>query len=247
MIFDVNAIVMRTYDFSEADRIIILFTEQEGKVRAVAKGIRKSKSKLAGSLNLLTHTQIQLVGHEHRDLFRITQAQFITGFPYIKSDLSALAQASRVIELIDGIVHDRHPQKKLFDLLMATLNWLESGFDPRRISIWFETHFWNVMGYGLNVNNCYLCKQETEKMTFDLEAGGVVCHNCKPNGRFWISVGSRRLLDKLLTMKSSFLNRLQIQPQLEKEIRRFLDMVINYHLGKPLKSDGFVKSIDKLA
>lgn len=246
VLVDVEALVMRTYDFSEADRILVLFTEQKGKIRVVAKGVRKSKSKLAASLNLLSYNQLQLFGRENQSLYRVTQAQLKRAYPKIKSDLTVLAQAARVIELVDRMIPDQQPLPALFRLILQTLAQLEAGLAPQVISIWFEVLFWEIEGYGLNSRQCCLCKNELGKMTFDLEAGGIVCHNCTPQARFWISAGARNLLTKLLTIKPNVLARLQVQPQLYHELRNMLNAVIHYHLGKPLKSDGFQASIEQL-
>lgn len=247
MVFETEAIVLKTYNFSEADKIIVLLTKAEGKIRAVAKSVRKSTSKLAGSLGLLTHSILQLSGHEHRDLFRLTQAQLLTAFPSIKSDLSSLAQASRMTELVDGMTHDRHPVPELFALLKNGLTLLEKGLEPGLAAIWFEVRFWQLLGYRLNIESCFLCKQETYKMTFDLDAGGIVCHNCRPVvNRPALSKGARQLLAKVEQINEIYLNRLVIQKTMEKEIRSFLDQLIKFHLGRLLKSDGFRDAVRKL-
>ncbi len=246
MYFQSSSLVLRSYDYAEADRILVLFTRQAGKLRAVAKGVRKNKSKLAGSLNLLTLADLQFYGREQQALVRITQAQVITAYPHLKKNLDALAQASRMAELVDAATEEHQPLPELYQLLLQALAILEAGLSPRHLAVWFEIHFWERLGFGLNLESCYQCQVKDEKMSFDLEAGGLVCHNCSPHGTPAISVGARRLMMKVMAMDPRHFQRLQIQPRLEKEVREFLDKVIYYHLGKPLKSDRFKTAVDEL-
>ncbi len=246
MYFRSSSLILRSYDYAEADRLLVLFTKETGKRRAVAKGVRKSKSKLAGCLNLLTLADVQFYGREHQALVRIIQAQVTTAYPRLKKNLEALAQASRITELVDSVTQDHQPLPELFQLVTQSLALLEAGVPSRQLAIWFELCFWQQLGFGLNLDACYQCKAEDEKMSFDLEAGGLVCHNCSPHGSTWVSLGARRLMKKLTTMNPLHFNRVQIQPRMEKEIRAILDKVIYYHLGRPLKSDGFKTAVDKL-
>lgn len=248
--FCTSAIILRTYDYSEADRILVLFTEHEGKVRALAKGVRKTRSRMAGSLGLLSRTEVQLHGKSHRDLFLVTQAQLVTAFPRIKSDLSALGQAARCGELVDRLTPDRHPQSEVFHLFDQALGLLDEGQSPALVGAWFEIRLLETSGYGPRLTTCSTCGREQGTMAYAPERGGLVCSHCRPGGQPAISMGGRRLLEKLRILDARRLGQLRLSAGMEGELTALLDSALTYQTGRRLNTDKFraaVARLEKLA
>jgi DNA repair protein RecO (recombination protein O) len=171
--FRTSAIVLNAYDFSEADRVMVLFTREEGKIRALAKGVRRSRSRLAGCLGLLTLSELQLHGKENQELLLVTQGQLETAFPGLKVDLEALGQAGRMAELIDRMIPERQSQAPVFDLLLAGLRLLEEKQRPAVVGIWFEISLLELLGYRPRLDSCHVCSQEKERGLPGLWSGGA--------------------------------------------------------------------------
>lgn len=242
--FQTRALVLRTYDFSEADRIIVLFTEKQGKCRAVAKGVRRTTSRLAGSLGWLSFSELQLHGQEHRELFRITQAQLLHAYPRLKKNLESLGRAARMAELIFHLAPDHQVLPEIFELLVSGLTLLDSGTGRQPVAAWFEISFLERMGYRPGLEACRQCGQDREAMAYHPESGGMLCRNCCAQGGVLLSPGSRRVLLKLMASAPGQVPRLQWNASMEKEIRALLDSIIRFHVGKPLNSDSFCRAVE---
>ncbi len=241
-----SGLVLRTYDFSEADRVIVLFTRERGKVRGIAKGVRRSRSRLAACLGWLSLSELQLYGKETRELMLVTQGQLENAFPGLKTDLTALGQAARICELVDGLTPERQPLPGIFNLLMAALGLLETGVRPSLAGTWFEVGLLNQLGYRPVLQTCQLCQCDSKTMAYHVETGGVVCRACRPAGGISISPGARRLLERLIRFPADKVQRLHLHHKLQGEITALLDAAVHYQLGRKLKSDIFRQAVAKL-
>lgn len=244
--FRTSAIILRTYDYAEADRILVLFTEREGKLRAMAKGVRKPRSRMAGSLGLLSRAELQIHGQAHRELFLVTQGQLLTAYPRLKSDLSALARAARCGELVDRLTPDRQPQPEVFNLFSEALGKLEEGQSSAVVGAWFEIRLLEKSGYGPRLAACGTCGREQGTMAYAPERGGLVCGQCRPGGQPEISAGGRRLLEKLRNLAARRLGQLRLSAAMEAEISTLLDSALTYQVGRRLNTDKFRAAVAKL-
>jgi len=243
------SIILREYDFSEADRILVFFTHSFGKIRAIAKGVRRMRSRLAGCVGLLSLSELQFHGKANQNLYLVTQGQLITAFPRIKADLQILGQAARIGELVDQLVSDQEPLPEIFQLLQESLELLESGVSPVVAGIWFEICFLDKMGYRPILQNCMICTQDKEIMAYVPERGGMVCRTCQSGSALFVSRGSRNLLEKLRTAKPRQVSRIRLNSQMQEEIVCLLNAAFYYQLGRGLRSDVFrraIKRIDKM-
>ncbi len=242
-VFRTPALVLRTYDFSEADRVLVLFTRNYGQLRAVARGVRRTCSRLGGCLGLLSLAELQLHGHEHRDLFLVTQGQLLGAFPRLKSDLERLGRAARIAELVSGLTPDRQPLPEVFDLAVQALTLLEEGLPQETVGLWFEIAFLDRTGYRPRLDACLACGREETFLAYHPASGGVLCRACQPAGGHNVSAGTRRLLQKLLTCEVDWLRRLRFEPALREEAERVLDEALQYQLGRGLKTDHFRQAV----
>src|SRR2546430_633953 len=133
-----EAIVLKTNDFAEADRIRVLFTGHCGKVRVVAKGIRRATSRMAGHAEPLTHATYQLARGRELDVLTGAEARAI--YPDMRDDLGLIAAGWYVAELVDRFTAERVPSAPLFDLLETSLRRLDAGVPPAVVCRWFDLH-----------------------------------------------------------------------------------------------------------
>lgn len=177
--FRLEAVVLRYFDLGEADRIVVLFTPQQGKLRAVAKGVRKITSRKAGHLEPFTRLSLQLA--EGRDLPLITQAETLDAYLPLRSDLQKLTQASYVIELIDRFLPEDHlPQPELYRLLVQTLERITAIADPWAALRYFDLRLLDGLGFRPRLFECVICQEalQPQDQFFSFLLGGVVCPRC---------------------------------------------------------------------
>lgn len=180
-----RGVVLRTIKLGEADRIITIATEHRGKVRAVAKGVRKTKSRFGARLEPLTHLSLQL--YETRgDLDIVTQVETIDSFRAVREDLDRLTQATALLEAVDHLAQEGEENPRLLQMLLGALRTLEAGPAPLVV----PAFFWKLLaqeGFHPLLDECASCGNDAdvpgvqggaEFIAFDLEVGGVLCRTC---------------------------------------------------------------------
>ncbi len=167
-----QGIVLRTYKLGESDRIVSFITEHHGKVRAVAKGVRKTKSKFGARLEPTSHVALQL--YEGRDLHIVTQAESIDHFRGLRDDLDRLTRAVTMLEAVDQLSMEGQPNPQLYRMLLGALRAL-AAHDSALVVAAF---FWKLLaleGFEPMVDACATCGRTDELVAFDLTEGGVLC------------------------------------------------------------------------
>lgn len=169
------AFILRQQAWGEADRLLTLFTPQQGKIRVVAKGVRRANSRRAGHLEAFTLSDVLL--SQGRDLAILTQAESLESYRPLHEDLQRFAAASYVVELLDRLTVEAEPQPELFELLQQTLAALCQTEQIGLLLCYFELHSLAIAGFQPELQRCVWSGVEIEAVDqfFDLSAGGVVC------------------------------------------------------------------------
>jgi DNA repair protein RecO (recombination protein O) len=166
-----DGVVLRTYRLGEADRIIVLCTRLHGKVRAVAKGVRKTKSKFGARLEPTSHVALQL--YAGRDLDIVTQVETIDHFRVVREDLDRIARASAMLEVVDQLAQQGSSNPQLYRMLVGALRALDAHDGP----LVAPAFFWKLLsleGYRPLLDGCAECGADVV-VSFDLDSGGVLC------------------------------------------------------------------------
>ena len=171
-----EAVVLRTYKLGEADRIVVLLTRGRGKVRAVAKGVRKTKSKFGARLEPTSHVALQL--YEGRELDIVTQAESIDQFRAVRGDLDRIARASTMLETADQLAQEGEVNPRLYQMLVGALRTLEGSSSPLVVPA-FLLKVLALEGYRPEVEACVQCGDEGPLVAFDDESGGLLCRSCR--------------------------------------------------------------------
>jgi DNA repair protein RecO (recombination protein O) len=145
-IYRVEAIVLRRIDFGEADRVIVLFTRQRGKMPVVAKGVRRISSRMAGHLELFTQSELQLARGQNLDV--VTQAETRNPFRALREDLTRTSTAYLVTELADALTEEGVEQPEVYELMTATFEALGTTDDPRLVAVHYQLRLLDVTGSG---------------------------------------------------------------------------------------------------
>ena len=174
------AVILKRMDLGEADRIVTLFSRDEGKVRAVAKGVRRTTSRSAGHLEPFTLSDVLLaVG---RELDVVSQADTLDAFREIREDLDLTAHAFYLTELVDLLTEDRSENRAVYEILVDGLRSLRRENDSRLVLIAFHLRLLEALGYRPELRECVTCRIaiEPDRNHFSALLGGVVCPGCGP-------------------------------------------------------------------
>lgn len=181
-VYSSEAIPLKRMDFGEADRIITLLTPGLGKIRVIARGVRRSTSRMAGHLELFSHAHLVLA--RGRELDVVTQASTVETFRALRENLAKSSQAYHLAELVDLFLQDRDEHRAVFLLLRAALEAL-AGFDvlPDLVARHFEVQLLGAVGFRPQLYSCLSCEApiQAEANAYSVALGGVVCPGCAAN------------------------------------------------------------------
>jgi len=178
--YRVEAVVLRRIDFGEADRVLVLFTRERGKLPVVAKGVRRISSRMAGHLELFTQSELQLAKGANLDV--VTQAENRNPFRAVREDLTRTSTAYLIAELTDALTEEALEQPELYDLLTATFRALGTTDDPRLLAVHFQVRLLDLAGFRPVLMECVVCQAELApgRNAFSAFLGGALCPRCGP-------------------------------------------------------------------
>lgn len=226
-----EAIVLKTMKLGEADRIVTLFTRANGKVRAVAKGVRKTKSRFGGRLE--PFTRVHLLVYRGRNLDTITGADIITSFDELRRDYGRLTAAAALAEAVEKITPDRERAFSTYALLLGGLNALAANGGAAIVPA-FLVKLLSISGYHPQLESCAGCGENVALSGFSPALGGAVCEDCWREDRDAMRLSAERIALLHLMLDSELGQPADAETTLEltHTLRRFAE----FHLERPLRS-----------
>ncbi len=226
-----DGVVLRTWRLGEADRIIVLLTAEHGKVRAVAKGVRKTRSKFGGRLEPTSHVAVQL--HRGRgDLDIVTQAETIDRFEGLRLDAERFADASSLLEVIDVVAPDREADRDRYRMLVGALRTL----DERPAALVVPAFLLKLLaheGLAPELDRCVRCGVDEPLVAVDIGEGGVLCPDCR-RGR---AVSSSAIAVMRAVLGGGLSGALAVtDPAVCAEVDGVATSAVEYHLERRLRS-----------
>jgi DNA repair protein RecO (recombination protein O) len=229
-----EAIVLRTQKLGEADRIITLLTRGNGRVRAVAKGVRRTTSRFGSRLEPFTHVDLQLA--EGRSLDVVTQAETLA--PYaarIGSDYERYTAGTVMLETAERlVVEEKEPALQQFLLLVGALRAMSTGRAPNQVLDSFLLRSMSVAGYAPSFTGCARCGLEGPHRAFSPAAGGVLCGSCRMPGSASPAMETVALLGALLAGDWEVVEA--SDPRYRKEATGLVAAYLAWHMERGLKS-----------
>ena len=245
----VEAIVLRHMDWGEADRLLWLFTRQIGKVRAVAKGIRKPRSRKAGHLEPFTRAELQLA--YGRDLPIITQAEAKDAYLTLREDLVRMGYASYIVELLDRFTYEEGENLGLYRLLSETLSRINKEKDPAFAVRYYEIRLLDLVGFRPQLINCVNCGEKIQPLDqfFSYEKGGVICPKCGPRetGVRPVSMRALRILRHFQRSNYTEAKRVRLSSTVDNELEKLMGGYLSYLLERGLNSPAFLQNVRRIA
>ena len=235
-----EAVVLRTHKLGEADRIITLLTRQHGRVRAVAKGVRRTTSRWGSRLEPFTHVDLQLA--EGRSLDVITQAETLDPFSKgLGLDYDRYTSGTVMLETAEKlIIEDKQPALQQFLLLVGGLRALVGGeHEPKQVLDSFMLRSLSVAGYAPSFEHCARCGDPGPHRWFSPSAGGVLCSNCRVPGSASPAPDTIGVLGALLTGDWSVVDNADARSL--KEASGLVSAFVAWHLERGLRSLAYVE------
>ncbi|MCC7261288.1 MAG: DNA repair protein RecO [Candidatus Latescibacteria bacterium] len=248
-ILKTRAVVLRTRRMGETSKLVTLYSEDEGKFKATAKGARKPKSKFGGALELMTEVQVVCYLRDERDLQTLSDCDALRSFPALLTDLERLSFGSAACELIDRLTVERDPNRRLYRCLSGVLVGLEE-VEPAQVEplFWyFQLRAAEALGYRPELGYCTSCREVLagEWLWFSAPMGGGLCARCGPAaGGIRVAGNSLRLLAGLQALTAYRPEAMPPAPARRGEIRSMLRGFLECHGGQysHLKSLDFLES-----
>jgi DNA repair protein RecO (recombination protein O) len=230
-----EGVVLRTQKLGEADRIVTVLTRRHGKVRAVAKGVRRTKSKFGARLEPFSHVDLQL--YTGRNLDVVSQAESIRAYGQaIVSDYPAYTAGTAVLETADRLTaEEKEPSLRMFLLVIGALRALGERSHPAPLVLdAFLLRAMSVAGWEPALTACARCGEDGPHRHFSVPAGGSVCRDCRPTGSAMPNPVTIELLEALLSGDWARAEASQAAPR--KEGSGLVAALLQWHLERGLRS-----------
>jgi len=244
--YSTDAIVLSRFDYGEADRILTLITPGSGKLKAIAKGIRRPTSRIGGSLEPFAELTVLLARGRTFDV--VTQVSVGHAWLNLRDSLEGAATAWYLAELADRSLEERHAAEPVYSLLKRGYELLDAGMAPGRVARWFEMHLADEFGVRPEVDRCVECDRVLEvesRFRWVPPLGGVLCDRCPgpPHDRTSLSLDALKLLKAYQRQDVEALAALRLAPATEREVETAMREFLRHVLDRDARSLAFLDEV----
>lgn len=216
-----EAIVLNRRDFRETSILATFYSKDFGKVKGILKGIRGDRSRYGSCAELFGFNKIVFYEKTKSEFQNITQCDLIDGLFGIRKNLSAIAYATYLVELVDELTEPSEKNETIFELLLGSLRLLAKGSEPTKIARIFEIRLLTLLGFGPTAEGSYV--------------GGIK-----------VSMGTAQTFNRLKSAAWDSLLKFRISKSIEQELGSLVDRLLASHLDRPLNSKKFIREIQRL-
>jgi DNA repair protein RecO (recombination protein O) len=248
-VFRTDAVILRRYDFLEADRLVTLFTQAHGKMRCIAKGVRKIKSRQLGHVELFTRATMLIAWG--RELHVVSQSEMVESYLPLHEDLERGAYANYVAELVEAFSEFEEQNEALFALLTGAFQWLsDPQADLQLVARYFEQHLLTLVGFQPSLQHCALGQEPVEPRDqfFGIIEGGVICpaHLTQARTALPLSLTALKTMRYMQREPYDSVKKLKIRPPLHAELELLQQQYIVHILERKLRSVDFIKRLRRM-
>ena len=242
-VYKTSALVLRRIPLGETDKIVTLFSREYGKFNAVAKGARKTTSRLAGATEPLMLLRALLAEGMNLDI--LTQCEIKESFPLLRGDFGMILRATYACELLDKLTVERDAAPEVFDLLLSTLYVLQRAIDPDATLFAFELQLLAQIGYEPRLDACAHCDRALDNahLAYSPSRGGALCPACAVtmDDALPMTVDTLEVMESLLAAEDArALAAVELPPPVRTETGRLLRAHLRYRLERDVKSTEFL-------
>jgi DNA repair protein RecO (recombination protein O) len=242
---EAEAIVLRHYALAEADRIVVLLTREFGKIRAVAKGIKKTRSRIVGVLEPLNHVRVEFYVREGRDLSYIRQCDIVHSYLGRNPSLEGVCAFTYFAEVAQEFVQEDQPSEVVFRLLLAVLAAGETAGVNLALVRYFELWALKLAGFLPNYDYCSNCGSCVKETGFyaRVETGEVRCAMCARDTGMFLRAESAETIRRASELAPQMFSSQPLPEKSERELERLTQALLEHHLEKRLKSYPVLKQV----
>jgi DNA repair protein RecO (recombination protein O) len=250
-VLDSEALILRSVDFGESDRILHLLVPEAGRLTAIAKGARRSVRRFAGTLDLFNHLAVRVDWQRPGRMSRLDQARLLRGFAPLRSDPARFGLGCYLLELLDRLAPEganRSDAKRLFAFALSALEWVAGRPPTAQLRVLLELRALDALGLRPELRHCVRCGREPaddDASLFHVGEGGPVCGACgsRLEGLLRIHRGTLRALEQGLALELSRLDRLVLPTRALVEAEHLVDRFQRFHVGIELASTRFLREM----
>lgn len=242
-----RALVLRTFDQGESDRVVQLYTESLGRVGAIAKGARRSKRRFPGTLEILSVVDVRLVDPPRAQLARLEGAKLVRAFEGIPASLARYAIACQFLELLNRATSERQAQPELFHFALGVLDVLDGETPDELLALLVLAKTLARIGYRPQLVRCALCgadlPSDGTRVAFVPAHGGAVCRSCAGPDEARIPARLLRALEAGLRQPLRSRGELGLNDAEVELAQRLVERFFRFHIGFELRSEAFLRQV----
>ncbi len=245
-LYATDAIVLSRFDLGEADRVLTLLTPELGKIKVIAKGIRRPTSRLGGTLEPFAELRLNLARGRTFDV--VTGVAVVRAFLHLRDALEPTATAWYFAELVDRSLEERHSAEPLYLLLRRAYELLDAGMAAGRVARWYEMRLADELGVRPEVDRCVECDrvlEAHETFRWVPPLGGVLCMRCPgpPVGRTSLGLEALKLLKAYQRLDVEALASLRVPSGVEREVETAMREFLRFTLERDTRSLAFLDEV----
>lgn len=238
------AIILKSRKWGEADRIVTFYSKEFGKIRGVARGARRFKSRFGATLEPFTRCQLNLFEKPGDPLYRISHVDLIESFQSLREELVLMACAARMVNVVGAVTPDGDPDPRLFETLGQGLGSLKESRDPLLTALLFQIRLLGLTGFRPQTDQCATCGKTCVigEPQFSPAAGGFVCLSCamRQMARCVVmSRGSLSFLQQAIRLTPELVTRLKATGQVREEVEQAIEGYVTVVAGRRLPPVNF--------
>ncbi|QPC46917.1 DNA repair protein RecO [Mangrovibacillus cuniculi] len=243
MLHKCEGYVIRTVPYGETNKIVTLYTRELGKVGVMARGAKKTNSRLSSITQPFTHGSFLF--QRGQGIGTLQQGERLSSTRSIQQDIMKTAYASYLSELLDKSVEESKQDPFLFEFFHQLMSRLEDGNDPEILTAIFEIKLLPLLGYYPTLNQCANCGETEGHFHFSIRENGLLCHRCFEVDpyRFQVTPHTIRLIRVFYAFDLSRLGNISVKEQTKKEIRQVIDSYYEEYTGIFIKSKRFLRQM----
>lgn len=243
---NIQGIVIRNQDYGETHKLVTIFSKELGKITAIARGAKKTRSRMSSVTQLFTQGEYLI--YLSKGLSTLQQGQIINSYRHIGEDIEKTAYAAYIIELTDKLTDDKERDPFIYDQLVLTLQWINDETDFLVPVMMYELKLFRKGGFSPVLDKCVRCSSVEFPFAFSIEEGGLLCNRCRYLDNNAVGLGDSfvKLINTLQKVGLERVGNISIKRENVRLLRNLLDEYYDKYGGFLLKSKRFLAQIDLL-
>ncbi len=242
----VEGFILKTQDYGETHKIVTMITPTMGKIGAIARGAKKTKSRMAAITQPFIHGTFLI--QKGSSLSTLQQGDIISSYRKIREDIYLTAYASYIAELTDKLVDAKRYNPTLFLRLVHTLGAMEEGKDPEILLMIYEWKLYKIAGFAPVMDQCATCGKKDQLVAFSVREGGMQCINCATNHPYAIPINETiyKLLRMFTWLEMDRIGNISIKQENKLLLKQLMEQYYEEHGGYFLKSKRFLDQMNRM-